>query len=82
MTKKEQFVILVQTAAIVESMLILKPASQGPTASELAALTVHQAMKVRDELLPDDISEACLDLIAVRYHGAMKKPWMVRAQLA
>ncbi len=58
MSRKDDFVILVQTAAIVESLSRGKEENKCK-ASESAAIAVNCAMRVNERELPEDLSEAC-----------------------
>src|SRR5262249_18522701 len=77
MTKREQFVHLVQTAAIVESLLRGSILGQDPILSSRAAIAVDVAAKVPEDQLPDSLTEACEALIAHVYDNTLPKPsWL------
>lgn len=77
MSKKEQFVQLVQTAAIVESVSLgQQPSKTKP--SSMAALAVHAAMQVNEDSLPESITEACDKLIECVFADTVTKPhWLI-----
>ena len=78
MTKKEQFVTLVQTAAIVESLTRKDWPSNQPKLSITAAIAVSTAMEVTEAQIPEDIMGACNDLIAHVYDNTFPKPpWLI-----
>jgi hypothetical protein len=73
MTRHEQFILLVQTAAIVES--VTREGAVGKR--RLALIALHCAMKVKEADLPEDLTEACEQLIRHVYHNALPKPpWL------
>jgi len=77
-SKKEQFVTLVQSAAIVESLIRKDwPAGQ-PKPSTMAAIAVSAAMEVPEAQIPDDLMWACDALIAHVYDNTSPKPdWLI-----
>jgi len=78
MTKREQFVTLVQTAAIVESLSRKAGPSTKPSLSTMAAIAVNTALQVPEEQLPDELSEACEKLIAYVFDNTIPKPdWLI-----
>jgi hypothetical protein len=78
MTKKEQFVTLVQTAAIVESLTRKDWPSTQPKLSITAAIAVSTAMEVPEAQIPNDLMQACNDLIAHVYENTIPKPsWLI-----
>jgi hypothetical protein len=77
-SKKEQFVTLVQTAAIVESLTRKDWPSNQPKLSITAAIAVSAAMEVPEAQIPDDLMGACEALIAHVYDNATPKPvWLI-----
>lgn len=80
MDKKQRFVTLVQTAAIVESLSRgrRRVGKAKPSPSSMAAIAVHAAMQVPEEQLPDALTEACDKLIAYVYENTIPKPrWLI-----
>jgi len=78
MTKREQFVTLVQTAAIVESLTRKDWPPHQTKLSTTAAIAVSTAMEVPEAKLPDDLMKACDDLIAYVYDNTIPKPsWLI-----
>ena len=77
MTRLDQFVQLVQTAAIVKS-LSLDQLSEGANPSSLAASAVDVARQVKESDLPPSILEACDNLIDYMYHSTIPKPIWLR----
>ncbi len=77
MSKKDNFVCLVQTAAIVESLSRGKERNKGKS-SETAACAVSCAMEVNENALPADISEACAKHIEYVFDNSIPKPpWLI-----
>ena len=77
MSKSEQFVQLVQTAAIVES-LSLGQQTNKVKPSCLAAIAVHAAMRVNEDSLPESITEACDKLIEYVFADTVPMPhWLI-----
>jgi hypothetical protein len=77
MSKKEDFVCLVQTAAIVESLSRGEKGNECK-ASEIAAIAVSCAMKVDENELPEDLSEACAKHIEYVFDNSIPKPrWLI-----
>ena len=80
MTKEEKFVMLVQTAAIVESISRgkeLHGEGKEPSLTSKARIAVHAAMRVPEEKIPDDLSEACEKLIRHVFDYTIPKPsWL------
>jgi hypothetical protein len=78
MTKKEQFVTLVQTAAIVESLTRKEWPSTQPKLSITAAMAVSAAMDVPEAQIPNSLMQACDELIAHVYDDTIPKPsWLI-----
>lgn len=78
MGKKEQFVTLVQTAAIVESLTRKDWPSNQSKLSTTAAMAVSAAMAVPEAQIPDDLMGACDALIAHVYDNTFPKPdWLI-----
>jgi hypothetical protein len=78
MSRKEQFVMLVQTAAIVESLTRREWPSNQPRLSTTAAIAVDTAIEVPEKDLPNDLVEACEALIAHVYDNTFPKPsWLI-----
>ena len=76
MSKKDDFVCLVQTAAIVESLSRGKEEYKGD-ASGNATCAVSCAMKVNENMLPEDLSEACARHIEYVFDNSIPKPsWL------
>jgi len=77
MSKKDDFVCLVQTAAIVESLSRGKEEYKTKQ-SEIAAIAVSCAMKVNENELPEDLSEACAKHIEYVFDNSIPKPrWLI-----
>jgi hypothetical protein len=77
MSKKDDFVRLVQTAAIVESLSRGQEQNKSKP-SEIASIAVHCAMKVDENRLPKDLSEACAKHIEHIFDNSMPKPdWLI-----
>ncbi len=77
MSKKDDFVCLVQTAAIVESLSRGEEKNKCKP-SESAAIAVSCAMKVNEKELPEDLSEACAKLIEYVFDNSIPKPhWLI-----
>jgi hypothetical protein len=78
MTKREDFVTLVQTAAIVESITRKTVVDTSPNPSTSAAIAVSVAQQVPEAQLPDDLVQACDKLIAHIYDNTIPKPdWLI-----
>lgn len=78
MTRKEDFVTLVQTAAIVKSLSRDEPSVGSNKPSSMAAIAVNTAIQVSEENLPGSLTEACDELIAYVYENAVPKPaWLI-----
>jgi hypothetical protein len=78
MTKSERFVLLVQTAAIVESLSREEWDECDPSPSSMAAIAVSAATKVPEADLPNDVTEACDALIGYVYDNTIPKPrWLI-----
>ncbi len=78
MSKKGDFVCLVQTAAIVESLI--RGNEKYIKASGNAAIAVHCAMQVNERDIPDELTEACKGLIDYVYDEDKKIPkpgWLI-----
>jgi hypothetical protein len=73
MTRHEQFILLVQTAAIVES--VTREGAVGKR--RLALIAMNSAMEVKEAELAEDLTEACEQLIRHVYYNALPKPpWL------
>ncbi|MCP4605844.1 MAG: hypothetical protein GY847_35910 [Proteobacteria bacterium] len=78
MTRKDDFVMLVQTAAIVESLSHDEQSIGSNKPSSVAAIAVNTAIQVSEEKLPDSLTEACDELIAHVYENTVPKPaWLI-----
>jgi hypothetical protein len=78
MTKKEEFITLVQTAAIVESISRKDQFSKEPKLSVVAAIAVNAAFKVSENKLPNDLVEACEKHIEYVFDNSIPKPkWLL-----
>jgi len=78
MTRKERFVVLVQTAAVIESLSRDKWLHKHLNPRSMAVVAVNAAMQVSEEKLPSNLTEACDDLIAYVYENTIPKPdWLI-----
>lgn len=64
MTRKDTFVLLVQTAAIVESLTLNPWPHTHLSRSEMARIAVNAALSVLERDLPNDLGIACTEHIA------------------
>jgi hypothetical protein len=77
-TKREKFVCLIQTAAIVESLSHKTWPGAPPSRSELASIAVSAAIEVPESDIPSDMEAACGQLIDYVYNNSMPKPaWLI-----
>lgn len=76
MTRKDEFIAMVQTAAIVESVLRGRDGADPTRASARAALAVQIAIRLPEERLPAGVTAACNDLIAYLYHAQRIPSWL------
>jgi hypothetical protein len=70
MNRKDQFVLLVQTAAIVEAI-------RRENTGTFAAFAVGTALAVNEEAIPKDLDEACAQLIQHHFEGGIKPHWLL-----
>ena len=78
MSRHQQFVTLVQTAAIVESLSRTDRKDKHPGPSSTAAAAVACAIQVPESALPNDLCQACDELIRHIYDNTTPKPhWLI-----